>query len=41
MSGLFVGLAVAAGFILGLRVGLGLGRRNERKRLLAKKSASG
>ena len=32
MSGLFIALAVGAGFLLGLRVGLSLGHRNERKR---------
>ena len=39
MSGLFVGLAVIAGFLLGIRVGLALGHRNERRRS-AKKAAS-
>jgi len=38
MSGLFIALAVGAGFLLGLRVGLSLGHRNERK--LAAKKAS-
>jgi hypothetical protein len=32
MSGLFIALAIGAGFLLGLRVGLALGHRNERKR---------
>lgn len=32
MSGLFIALAVGAGFLLGLRLGLALGRRNERRR---------
>ena len=31
-SALFVALAVGAGFLLGLRVGLVLGRKAERKR---------
>jgi hypothetical protein len=41
MSGLFIALAVGAGFLLGLRVGLALGHRNERKRreLSEKKAA--
>jgi len=38
VSGLFVALAIFAGFLLGLRVGLALGHRNERAR--AKKAAS-
>jgi hypothetical protein len=42
LSGLFVGLAVACGFLLGLRVGLALGHRNERRRLArARKSENG
>jgi hypothetical protein len=32
VSGLFVGLAVTAGFILGVRVGFALAHREERKR---------
>lgn len=32
MSGLFIGLAVMAGFILGVRVGFALARREERRR---------
>lgn len=41
MSGLFIALAVGAGFLLGLRVGLALGHRNEKKRqeLARRKSA--
>lgn len=33
MSGLFIALAVVAGFLLGVRVGIPLGHRGERKRL--------
>jgi hypothetical protein len=41
MSGLFIALAVGAGFLLGLRVGLALGHRNERRRReLAERSRS-
>jgi hypothetical protein len=40
MSGLFVGLAVIAGFILGVRVGIALGHRSARKRLAAGTKAS-
>jgi hypothetical protein len=32
MSGLFIGLAVTAGFILGVRVGLALARREQQKK---------
>jgi hypothetical protein len=39
VSGLFIGLAVTAGFILGVRVGIALARREERKRA-AKRRAS-
>jgi hypothetical protein len=39
LSGLFIALAVGAGFLLGLRVGLALGKRSEQKRL-SKKSAA-
>jgi hypothetical protein len=35
---LFTGLAVAAGFILGVRVGLALARREQRKRAAAARS---
>jgi hypothetical protein len=35
---LFTGLAVAAGFILGVRVGLALARREQRKRALRAQS---
>jgi hypothetical protein len=31
MSGLFIGLAVGAGFILGVRVGFALARRGDKK----------
>jgi len=37
MSALFIALAVGAGFILGVRVGLALAHRSERKRALAAK----
>jgi hypothetical protein len=33
MFGLFTALLVGAGFLLGLRVGIALGRRNEQRRL--------
>jgi hypothetical protein len=32
MNGLFTGLAVTAGFILGVRVGLALARREQKKK---------
>jgi hypothetical protein len=32
VSGLFIGLAVTAGFILGVRVGFVLARREDRRR---------
>jgi hypothetical protein len=32
MSGLFIGLAVFAGFILGVRVGIALGYKSAKKR---------
>lgn len=38
MSGLFIALAVGAGFLLGLRLGLALGHKNAMKKLEAKKS---
>lgn len=37
MSGLFIALAVGAGFLLGLRLGLALGHKNAMKQLAAKK----
>lgn len=40
MSMLFVALAVGAGFLLGLRLGLALGHRNERRRQIAQRSDS-
>jgi hypothetical protein len=33
VSALFIALAVGAGFLFGLRVGLALGHKNERKAL--------
>lgn len=36
MSALFIGLAVGAGFLFGLRVGLALGRKNALKQLARK-----
>jgi hypothetical protein len=41
MSGLFVGLAVGAGFILGVRVGLALARRQTKSRKGASRARSG
>jgi hypothetical protein len=38
MSGLFIGLAVTAGFILGVRVGFALAHREQRKRLAKSKA---
>jgi hypothetical protein len=32
LSGLFIALAVGGGFLLGLRVGLGIGHRNAKKK---------
>ncbi|MBS2017295.1 MAG: hypothetical protein JST00_30710 [Deltaproteobacteria bacterium] len=37
MSALFIALAIGAGFLLGLRVGIALGHRNARKRLEAER----
>lgn len=37
MSGLFIALAVGAGFLLGLRLGLTLGHKNAMKKLAKKK----
>lgn len=37
MSGLFIALAVGAGFLLGLRLGLALGHKNAMKQLAGKK----
>jgi hypothetical protein len=40
LSALFIALAVGGGFLLGLRVGLGIGHRNaEKKRVRARSSA--
>lgn len=39
MSGLFIALAVAAGFILGVRVGFALAHREQRRRAAAKRGA--
>ena len=36
VSALFIGLAVGAGFLFGLRVGLALGRKNTLERLARK-----
>ena len=36
MSALFIGLAVGAGFLFGLRVGLALGHKNALKQLAKK-----
>lgn len=33
MSAIFIALAIGAGFLLGLRVGLALGHKNAKKRL--------
>jgi hypothetical protein len=38
MSGLFIALAVTAGFILGVRVGFALAHREARKRRAAAKA---
>ena len=37
MSALFIAIAIACGFILGLRVGLALGKRNAEKAALARR----
>jgi hypothetical protein len=37
VSALFIGLAVGAGFLFGLRVGLALGHKNAVKKLAAAK----
>ena len=38
MSALFIAMAIGAGFLLGLRVGLALGHRNAKKQLEEKRS---
>jgi hypothetical protein len=38
MSALFIGLAVGAGFLFGLRVGLALGHKNAKKKLARRSS---
>jgi hypothetical protein len=39
MFSLFTALAIGAGFLLGLRLGLALGRRNERRRIARERTA--
>lgn len=41
MPSLFTALAIACGFLLGLRVGLSLGRRNAERALAARSSPTG
>jgi hypothetical protein len=41
LSALFIALAVGGGFLLGLRVGLGIGHRNAKKKLDAGKRSKG
>jgi len=39
VSGLFIALAIGAGFLLGLRVGLALGHKNARRELAKRRAA--
>jgi hypothetical protein len=41
LSNLGIALAIIAGFILGVRVGIALGHRNERKRVEKERSKGG
>jgi hypothetical protein len=39
LSSLFMALAIGAGFLLGLRLGLALGRKNERRKIARERAA--